>query len=166
MKLCLAEILKCDGAVMPFSGEVEGGKQEFVGNLFTFPHPMKVTGTVTNQRTCLKLEATATGEVESDCARCGKPVTVPMVAEISEILTQEGPDDEMIYFTGDTISLDEIVMNGCILSLPEKFLCSADCKGLCPVCGKDRNEGACSCEQDEGDPRLEIFRKLAKKDEV
>jgi len=46
------------------------------------------------------------------------------------------------------------------LVLPVKPLCKADCKGLCPSCGKNLNEGACDCSLDVGDPRLAALRQL------
>ena len=46
------------------------------------------------------------------------------------------------------------------LALPLKPLCSRDCKGLCPLCGCDRNTESCSCGQGEGDPRLAVLRGL------
>ena len=39
-------------------------------------------------------------------------------------------------------------------------LCREDCKGLCPHCGKDLNEGPCGCEPRQIDPRLEALKKL------
>jgi len=47
-----------------------------------------------------------------------------------------------------------------ILSLPDRPLCREDCKGLCPVCGKNLNEGPCGCKVEEVDPRLEALRAL------
>jgi len=41
-----------------------------------------------------------------------------------------------------------------LLSVPMKPLCRNDCAGLCPVCGRDLNEGACNCRKEELDPRL------------
>lgn len=46
------------------------------------------------------------------------------------------------------------------LALPIKPLCGEDCKGLCPVCGINRNSETCSCESERGDPRLEVLRGL------
>jgi uncharacterized protein len=37
--------------------------------------------------------------------------------------------------------------------LPMKPLCRPDCKGLCPQCGLNLNDEACSCAPDV-DPRL------------
>ncbi|MDD3689696.1 MAG: YceD family protein [Synergistaceae bacterium] len=41
--------------------------------------------------------------------------------------------------------------------MPRQVLCSKDCKGLCPLCGKSLNEGKCGCSPDTLDPR---FKKL------
>lgn len=46
------------------------------------------------------------------------------------------------------------------LALPVKPLCAETCKGLCPVCGKNRNTEPCACEQSDGDPRLAALRGL------
>lgn len=46
------------------------------------------------------------------------------------------------------------------LALPIKPLCELTCKGLCPLCGKNRNIDVCSCEADQGDPRLAALRGL------
>lgn len=46
------------------------------------------------------------------------------------------------------------------LALPVKPLCDEQCKGLCPVCGVNRNTGHCSCGKVEGDPRLAALRGL------
>ena len=42
-----------------------------------------------------------------------------------------------------------------LLSLPSRYLCRADCRGLCPECGRDLNEGTCTCGGGRVDPRLE-----------
>lgn len=46
------------------------------------------------------------------------------------------------------------------LVLPIKPLCGEGCKGLCPVCGNNRNSSPCACSQDRGDPRLAALREL------
>jgi uncharacterized protein len=40
-----------------------------------------------------------------------------------------------------------------LLSVPMQALCQPDCKGLCPTCGADWNEGPCDCPSEEVDPR-------------
>ena len=53
---------------------------------------------------------------------------------------------KMEFYVGDTIDLAQIIRNQVILSIPYNTLCNADCKGLCPSCGKNRNKESCECE--------------------
>ena len=46
---------------------------------------------------------------------------------------------------GDIIDLTESIREDIIIALPIKSLCSEECKGLCPKCGKNLNEGPCDC---------------------
>ena len=55
------------------------------------------------------------------------------------------------------LPLDSLVEADLILSLPSKVLCREDCRGLCPHCGKDLNEGLCGCKPKTVDPRLEAL---------
>lgn len=45
----------------------------------------------------------------------------------------------------DTIDLNEDIRQELILDFPVKPLCSTDCKGICPKCGKNLNQGGCCC---------------------
>ena len=45
----------------------------------------------------------------------------------------------------DTIDLDDDIRQELILGFPVKPLCSTNCKGLCLKCGKNLNQGGCSC---------------------
>jgi uncharacterized protein len=61
------------------------------------------------------------------------------------------------------VDLSELVRQLLIVHLPSHSVCSPDCRGLCPHCGADLNEGACDCEDDSLDPRLAPLRDLLKK---
>ena len=39
-------------------------------------------------------------------------------------------------------------------------VCDEDCKGLCPKCGKNLNQGECGCVVKEVDPRLAVLQKF------
>lgn len=71
----------------------------------------------------------------------------------------EAPEDYLVLPDG-ALDLDEVCEGDIFLELPSKFLCRPDCKGLCPVCGKDLNEGQCQCDTKRIDPRLEVLKKL------
>ena len=51
-------------------------------------------------------------------------------------------------------------MTDLLLALPTKHLCREDCRGLCPHCGKNLNEGLCGCREDKVDPRLAVLAQL------
>ena len=60
------------------------------------------------------------------------------------------------------VDLSELVRQLLIVHLPSYSVCSPECRGLCPHCGADLNEGACGCEDDTLDPRLAPLRDLLK----
>lgn len=110
------------------------------------------------------------GEAERLCSRCLTPFTwvidVPLDAEYRRMRvpvapeTQGsapevvvGPEGEYLMF-GDQLDLLPVVEEALVLAAPIQAYCRPDCAGLCPVCGKNLNEGFCDCHVDEGDPRL------------
>ena len=84
----------------------------------------------------------------------------------------EGDDSFLVGPTEDTKALWAQVMDlseqerakGGVLDMDTKTLCSEDCKGLCPRCGADLNQGPCSCAKKDVDPRLAVLAKLLEKD--
>jgi len=63
-------------------------------------------------------------------------------------------------FDGEGIELDDLVREELLLALPVNLLCREDCKGLCPVCGIDRNQSDCRCESDAVDSRWQKLKEL------
>jgi uncharacterized protein len=95
------------------------------------------------------------------CRRCSK-----IVDGLSEIVLNErfvDPEEltEDFYpIDKDFIDLAPMVHDAVFLDLPLAPLCSADCQGLCPYCGIDRNEARCEC-QGETDPRWATLDSLS-----
>jgi uncharacterized protein len=71
-------------------------------------------------------------------------------------------DVDVIQLDGFQAELDIVpyIWEALILHLPERVLCRSDCRGLCPICGCNRNERDCGCVPDDADPRLEVLRNL------
>jgi uncharacterized protein len=80
--------------------------------------------------------------------------------ESHEIMPEEMGAD---YYTDEEIDLAAVVTEHLLLNLPIRPLCSEDCKGICPQCGADLNEGECGCEKKTIDPRMEVLKKLLEK---
>lgn len=75
----------------------------------------------------------------------------------------ESEDIHYLHPDTDNIELDKDVRDFAILAVPMKKLCSEDCKGLCPNCGKNLNDGPCNCKEEYIDPRWESLLKLKTK---
>lgn len=58
------------------------------------------------------------------------------------------------------LDIDEAIRQYALLVTPMKPLCRQDCRGLCPQCGKNLNEGACTCPAPERDPRWQKLTRL------
>ncbi len=84
--------------------------------------------------------------VEAACDRCRVPVEVSVELKEQFILFPKESDPDMDYvYSGDAIELDPFVREAIVLNIPQKILCDEECKGLCPVCGRNRNDVDCGC---------------------
>ena len=132
-----------------------------------FTSPVKVEGSVFNRAGIVSIDATASFVMQVSCDRCAKQVDYPFEALIRHTLVSSLNDDDndelLLVEDIKNFNVDELVTDDIFLSLPSKFLCSEDCKGLCPVCGADLNEGQCSCKK-EIDPRLAALAQLLDND--
>ena len=159
MIIDVSSILKEFGGKISFDNEAEIPDLSFGGSEYRFGGPLSVKGGVSNTGGALALKADVSGMVTTQCARCMRDIDVPIEFAISETLMRDddeetvSDDEDVIIFGGNTVELDEIIENNFIMNLSPRYLCSEDCKGLCPRCGKDLNDGDCGCVDDEIDPR-------------
>lgn len=98
-----------------------------------------------------------TGVVEApwvaECRRCLAPARGRVRMQVRELF-QPGGDPETTYpLVGDQLDLEPLARDAVVLELPLAPLCRADCRGLCPTCGADRNLEGCGCEEVQRDPR-------------
>ena len=67
-----------------------------------------------------------------------------------EAAGEDGVDDvddlDYAHHNGETVELLPIVREYIILSVPITVYCQEDCRGLCPLCGADKNQGDCACQ--------------------
>jgi len=113
----------------------------------------------------IRLRGRFSGTFEAPCARCVEPVRQDLAgqydllfrpAEVDAngaehaISTQE---TEIGYYEDGGLALEDVLREQVLLSLPARTLCQPECKGLCPRCGQNRNEVACSCGDAPSDPR-------------
>ncbi len=106
------------------------------------------------------------------CGRCLEPFPVRVTPEVAtrfaprprerhEEVELGAEDLEVDFYADDLLNLAELVETETTLALPMKPLCREDCRGLCPVCGGNRNLVACRCEVRPPDPRFAALKDLA-----
>lgn len=102
--------------------------------------------------------------VSLECSRCLKATDTELNIEVDEQFSNQEMDKEDIhFFRGDELDLTGVLRDSILLGLPEKPLCSPECRGLCPYCGADQNLHNCTCAPREIDPRLAVLEKLIRK---
>jgi uncharacterized protein len=108
---------------------------------------------------------TVDGEVrttwDATCRRCLGPSSGELRAAVHELYQHDPIDDQAFGFEGDQLDLRPMVRELVIVELPLAPLCRDDCRGLCPVCGVDRNEADCGHRDPPVDSRwaaLDVLR--------
>ncbi len=109
------------------------------------------------------------------CARCLEPVVLPVERTFNLLYRPLGTDAghaelsvtdaeaEIGYYQGEGLLLEDMLREQVLLSVPLKIVCRDECKGLCAICGKNLNEGECSCADKLEDPRWEALKGIRTK---
>lgn len=134
-----------------------------IDGVFPFRTPIDVTATAKNRASLVSLSIRACFSYSRSCDRCStdfaREMDLLFEHKLAQTLVDDGNDD-YIETPDFKLELDDIVVSDILLSLPQKNLCKDDCKGLCQICGKNLNEGDCSCDKREIDPRLEMLKQF------
>lgn len=90
-----------------------------------------------------------------ECVRCLRSFELPLTVDLTVVADRAGgrgrleeeleADDYMMFHDGRELDLSEQVREALLLELPITPHCREDCRGLCPRCGADLNQGACGC---------------------
>ena len=122
------------------------------------------------------------GHAGMECTRCLKEYRLELYIDVDEFYRRPGldvveeggkramredeaPEEDDYVIEEGAIDLNLLVNDAVMLNLPIKHLCDEDCRGLCPICGKDLNLEECGCSRDSIDPRLEVLRTLLDQEE-
>ncbi len=117
------------------------------------PFTLTVNNVAGNRLLCTgKTKAT----LEMRCDRCLTaveqvvPVRIERTYPIKDGAVTQDEEDPVSGIVEDAIDTDILIEDEIRIGLPVKVLCQPDCKGLCPVCGNNLNEGECGCERTVG----------------
>ena len=136
--------------------------------------PLETDGTATllqNTGGEVRIQGRYRVEMTAECDRCLAPATFPLEGRFDlfyrpagsqkglEVELDEG-EIEIGFYPGPGIELADVIREQVLLALPMHRLCREDCRGICPVCGANRNESACACETRAADERWAALRGL------
>lgn len=158
-----------------FDETLPAGQIDFSGEDLEQVSPLHVTGSAEVMPESdgeVRIQGQYTVEMAAQCDRClararfplnagfdlfYRPVSV--IARNEEVEIDEG-ETEIGFYEGGGLDLEEILEEQVLLALPMQRTCSDVCKGICPVCGTNRNETACDCKIDHASDRWGALRDL------
>ena len=158
-----------------FDETFEPGQIDFSGEDIEQSSPLKAAGIaelLKHSEGEVRVQGRYTVEMAAKCDRCLGAARFPLdagydlfyrpVSEIArdeEVEIDEG-EAEIGFYEGGGMELEDILREQVLLALPMQRVCSDACKGICPVCGKNRNETGCDCKVDETSDRWAALRNL------
>jgi uncharacterized protein len=158
-----------------FDEVFQPGQIDFSGEDIEQGSPLHATGTaevLAHSEGEVRIQGRYTVEMSAQCDRCLGRAKFPLdasfdlfyrpMAEIAideEVEIDEG-EAEIGFYQDGGMELEDILLEQVVLALPMQRVCSDVCKGICPVCGKNRNESACDCRIETADDRWGALRKL------
>lgn len=113
--------------------------------------------------------------MEADCDRCLESARYPIDSNFdlyyrpaapahthhaAEEVEIDAGEAEIAFYEGGGLDLRDILREHILLSMPMQRVCSENCKGICPVCGRNRNAADCGCRVKPGDDRWAALKNL------
>ncbi len=163
-----------------FTESIPAGALDYAADIAQIG-PMEITGRAdllvenrghNEQIPDIRIRAAYRGDFEVLCARCVDPVPTPVAGNFDLMFRPQAADaesgeraitldeTEIGYYEESGLSLEDVVREQVLLSLPSRTLCKEDCKGLCPRCAQSLNLETCKCDT-VSDPRWNALAGLA-----
>lgn len=113
----------------------------------------------------IRVEGKLSVTMNAPCDRCLETASVPVERAFDLVYlpesenTGKGEDEvdeaavEVAFYAGSGLELNDVLREVILLAVPMQVVCGADCKGICPVCGHNRNQSPCECENKPTDDR-------------
>ncbi|PWT91380.1 MAG: hypothetical protein C5B54_05475 [Acidobacteria bacterium] len=119
------------------------------------------------------VEGSFSAQITAECHRCLKEIPLDLTRSFhltyltsdrerfaKEEVELTGDELEVAYLDSGFLPLHELIREQIYLALPMKFLCEAECRGLCAHCGANLNEVECDCPKEEVDPRWAALKAI------
>ena len=107
---------------------------------------VNVTGTLALHGDDVYVDGTVSCTIVGECARCLKKAEHLFSADFSVVYALHRQDEDDYLYTRGLVDLTPAVNDVLLTDFPLVIYCKEDCKGVCPTCGQDLNEGSCNCK--------------------
>jgi uncharacterized protein len=169
MKVNVAQVRRNESGTAHFELTQDFSSFESELGEVSFTAPVHVHLQVNNTGKSLLVEGKIQTELKAQCGRCLESFTYPInqVYEDEWVFAPQATEEQMetaLLFDKDEIELDERILEQIVLALPMRFICSHECKGLCPICGVNRNTNSCDCVEEKIDPRFAALSQWPRED--
>lgn len=163
MKLDISSITKANGASMDINF-LDAITCDRLPEDIGLAWPLSFKGHLTNVNGILELVGVLEVDYNTKCNRCLSNLQGHLKLNVSESFMHAVPEEGSDAYTyeGNSLELDSVFEDNILLNIPMRQLCSENCKGLCPKCGKNLNESECDCKDDYVNPQMEILKNLLK----
>jgi len=147
---------------LPLYGTVVYG-----GQPFRFDGNVEAYVTMQRQGERVIADIRIRAQAEAPCSRCLEKTDLALEHEFRYFYVSSSEEEEkaadldehavLLEKEASTLDICDQIWETLVMAFPEKVLCQPDCKGLCPVCGCNRNREVCSCDPMERDPRFAVL---------
>ncbi len=167
MRVNVAQLRRSEGGSERFQFHENLPSLQLGNEEYIFQEPLDIQLDVVNTGKSLLVKGKVSTIIGVNCSRCIKGFPFPLNFEFEDEwlpveFSELDEEDNAFVFEKDEFDITERILEHILLHIPMKFMCKEDCKGLCPQCGADRNEGPCACTDEVIDPRLAILSKWNK----
>ena len=142
----IIDVARLDPEGEDYAGAVDDAVLEMDGELLRPFAGIRYELFVQQFGTELLVRGTLAQDFEAVCARCG--ADFDFTVTVDDFTTSVETDEKTEF-----VDLTDELRQSIILSLPSYPVCRSDCKGVCALCGKNLNEGPCTCRHEEQDTR-------------
>jgi uncharacterized protein len=135
--------------------------------------PVRVDLRVTRDEEIIMVDGQISAPLRVACSRCVEECAYPVSASLHLFLAPADDDRpegvhqlhadelEQLYYRQGGLETNDVVREQLLLAIPMRVLCRPACRGLCPSCGHNLNEGSCDCPPPANEPRgLQLKRLL------
>jgi uncharacterized protein len=169
MKVNVAQVRYREGESVRFELMEEFSSFDLGTEALSFQAPVHVQLQVNKTNKAMLVYGNIQTELKATCGRCLETYVYPLSLSFQDewVFRAQATEDLLetaLLLDKDEVDIKERIFEQIVLALPMKFICSAECQGLCPTCGANRNLTPCHCGEDDINPRFAALGKWQSND--